>query len=156
MSAIGWQLVVDCRDLTTDQRELVMAELWSHPITAIEERGDELVAGFEREHEARTAASELAVPSAVVAVTDDSYLDEWRQFARPWAVGRLFVRPSWMAADLPDGAIEIVVDPQRSFGSGGHPSTRLALALLQRHDLRDSGDGAYCRVLQVIVHHTSP
>jgi ribosomal protein L11 methyltransferase len=134
--AFGWQLVVDCRALSVDERELVAADLWCHPITGIEERGDELVVGFVSESDARAAARDIDVPSAIVEVVDDGYLDEWRQFARAWTVGRLFVRPSWIIADAPAGAIEIVLDPQRAFGSGGHPSTRLALELLQKHDVR--------------------
>ena len=136
MSTFGWQLFVDCRGLGVDDRELLIGELWSLPILGIEERGADVIVGFESEAAARSAAAALTVPSRVVAVTDDGYLDEWRKFARPWQVEKLFVRPSWVDAAPPSGAIEIVIDPQRSFGSGAHPSTRLALALLQQLDLR--------------------
>jgi ribosomal protein L11 methyltransferase len=132
----GWQLVVDCRGLSDDERDLIAGELWCHSITGIEERADELVAGFESERDAHVASAGLAAPSTVVAVRDDSYLDEWRRFAQPWIIGRLFVRPAWVLADRPTETTEIVLDPQRSFGSGAHPSTRVALTLLQRHDLR--------------------
>ena len=42
--------------------------------------------------------------------------------------GRIGVRPSWW--DPQDGLIDVVVDPGRAFGTGGHPTTRLCLALL--------------------------
>jgi ribosomal protein L11 methyltransferase len=42
--------------------------------------------------------------------------------------GRIGVRPSWW--DPQDGLIDVVVDPGRAFGTGGHPTTRLSLALL--------------------------
>jgi ribosomal protein L11 methyltransferase len=137
VSAAGWNLVVDCRGLRDDERELLAGELWGHPISAIEERADELVAGFADECAARAAAGALRAPATVVEVVDDGYLDEWRRFAVASSVGRLFVRPSWVNARRPAGAVEIVVDPHRSFGSGAHPSTHLALVLLQEHDLRD-------------------
>ncbi|MEO8695048.1 MAG: 50S ribosomal protein L11 methyltransferase [Acidimicrobiales bacterium] len=137
MSALGWQLVVDWRALDAAARELLVGELWCHPISGMEERDDRVIVGFETESDARAAGSELDVPFAIVAVLDDAYLDEWRQFARPWTVGNLFVRPSWVAAPVPSDSIEIVVDPQRAFGSGAHATTRLALSLLQQLDLRE-------------------
>jgi ribosomal protein L11 methyltransferase len=42
--------------------------------------------------------------------------------------GRIGVRPSWW--DPQEGLIDVVVDPGRAFGTGGHPTTRLSLALL--------------------------
>ena len=142
-----WQLVVDCRGLRPDQRELLAAELWDHAITGIEERSDDLVVGFVNETDVRVAARALGVPSAVVEVVDDGYLDEWRRYARPSTIGQLFVRPAWVDGARPDGALEIVIEPGRTFGSGAHPSTRLALALMQQHDLtgrtvRDIGCGS--------------
>ena len=136
MSGHGWQLIVDWRALAADDRELVIGELWCHPIDGIEERDDIVVAGFATEFEARAAANALALPSTIVEVLDDGYLDEWRHFAKPWQVDKLFVRPSWIDAESPADAIEIVIDPQRAFGSGAHASTRLTLALMQQLDLR--------------------
>ena len=101
MSGHGWQLVVDWRALGAAERELLIGELWCHPVSGIEERDDDLVAGFATEGEARTAASELGLSSTIVEVLDDAYLDEWRQFARPWLVDKLFVRPSWIDAVPP-------------------------------------------------------
>jgi ribosomal protein L11 methyltransferase len=134
--------------LGAPERELLLGELWCHPVSGIEERDDDLVAGFATESEARTAASELGLSSTIVEVLDDAYLDEWRQFARPWLVDKLFVRPSWIDAVPPllpalkghsgPKSIEIIIDPQRAFGSGAHASTRLVLALMQQLDLRAS------------------
>jgi ribosomal protein L11 methyltransferase len=137
VSTHGWQLVADWRALDATDRELLVGDLWCQPISGMEERDDRLIVGFETESAARAAAAELDVPFSIVAVLDDGYLDEWRQFARPWTVGRLFVRPSWVDAPVPPDSIEIVIDPQRAFGSGAHVTTRLALSLLQQLDLRD-------------------
>ena len=65
---------------------------------------------------------------------------EWRDGLAPRRVGPLWIRPSWCASL---GEPEIRIDPQRAFGTGEHPSTRLALARLLA-ELRD-GD----RVLDV-------
>ncbi|HUP75464.1 MAG TPA: 50S ribosomal protein L11 methyltransferase [Acidimicrobiales bacterium] len=148
MSTYGWQLVADWRALGAAERELLIGELWCLPISAIEERDDDVVAGFDTEAAARSAAAALTVPSKVIEVIDDAYLDEWRHFARPWQVEKLLVRPSWVDAAPPQlsalkgrsgrDAIEIVIDPQRTFGSGAHASTRLALALMQHLDVRTS------------------
>ena len=115
---------------------MLAAELWDHPITGIEERTDELVVGFVDEADAREAARSLGAPTSVIEVVDDSYLDEWRHFARPSTIGRLFVRPEWVEGAKPDGTLELVIEPGRTFGSGAHASTRLMLAMMQQHDLR--------------------
>ena len=136
MSGYGWQLVVDWRALDAAERELLIGELWCHAVSGIEERDDDVVAGFASEADARTAANELDLPSTIVEVIDDGYLDEWRRFAHPWLVDRLLVRPSWVDAPPPGNEIEIIIDPQRAFGSGAHATTRLVLGLMQQLDLR--------------------
>ena len=133
----AWQLVVDCCRMRPDERDVLAADLWDHPISGIEERADDMVVGFANEADARCAARSLRAPSMVIEVVDDSYLDEWRRFAQPATVGRLFVRPAWVDGVRPEGTTEIVIEPGRTFGSGAHASTRLALALMQQHDLRD-------------------
>jgi ribosomal protein L11 methyltransferase len=72
-------------------------------------------------------------PAKVQAVDNDAALDAWRVFPRAVRVGdRLMVRPPWVPAGPAGGAIDVVIDPGRAFGSGAHPSTRLALAALER------------------------
>jgi len=56
----------------------------------------------------------------------------WRRHAHPVRVGRLFVRPSWVAARTPAGCVSIEIDPGMAFGTGLHPSTRLCLRALLR------------------------
>ena len=69
----------------------------------------------------------------VLAVDDDDYLDAWRTWAVPVRAGRhLVVHPAWVArVDDAAADVVVVVDPGRAFGSGSHPSTRLALAALE-------------------------
>jgi ribosomal protein L11 methyltransferase len=80
-------------------------------------------------------------------VDDEGYLDAWRTWAAPVRAGRhLVLRPAWVdpgAVAVEPGDLVVALDPGRSFGSGSHETTRLALALLE--DVVVAGD----RVLDV-------
>ena len=78
--------------------------------------------------ELQAAAGGSLVDVTTTSVPDD-WADRWTDFHRPIEVGgRIGVRPSWW--DAKDGLLDVVVDPGRAFGTGGHPTTRLSLALL--------------------------
>jgi ribosomal protein L11 methyltransferase len=78
--------------------------------------------------ELQAAAGGGLVEVTTTSVPDD-WADRWADFHRPIEVGgRIGVRPSWW--DPQDGLVDVVVDPGRAFGTGGHPTTRLCLALL--------------------------
>ena len=78
--------------------------------------------------ELQAAAGGSLVEVTTTSVPDD-WADRWADFHRPIEVaGRIGVRPSWW--DPQEGLIDVVVDPGRAFGTGGHPTTRLSLALL--------------------------
>ncbi len=76
-------------------------------------------------------ADEPPIGFDVVEVEDvrDGWEDEWRAFHHGITVGRLWVGPPW--EEPPAGALPVVVDPGRAFGTGAHPTTRLCLELLQ-------------------------
>jgi ribosomal protein L11 methyltransferase len=83
---------------------------------------------------AATGAGPVEVSSSEVP---DDWADRWRDFHAPVVVGgRLRVRPSWHSSGG-DGAIEVVIDPGRAFGTGAHATTRLCLELLL--ELADAG-----------------
>ena len=69
-----------------------------------------------------------AFPDAFVTAVEDGWEDRWREFHHSVTIGPLWVGPPWEVP--PVGAIAVVVDPGRAFGTGAHPSTRLALELL--------------------------
>jgi ribosomal protein L11 methyltransferase len=86
--------------------------------------------------ELQAAAGGNLVDVTTTSVPDD-WADRWADFHRPIEVaGRVGVRPSWW--DSREGLIDVVVDPGRAFGTGGHPTTRLSLALLIR--LEEAGE----------------
>ena len=78
--------------------------------------------------ELQAAAGGSLVDVTTTSVPDD-WADRWVDFHRPIEVGgRIGVRPSWWVPQ--DGLIDVLIDPGRAFGTGGHPTTRLSLALL--------------------------
>ena len=78
--------------------------------------------------EIEAAAGDGLVELVATQVPDD-WADRWQDFHKPLLVGeRLWLRPSWEQPRA--GAIDVVVDPGRAFGTGAHPTTRLCLELL--------------------------
>ena len=128
------RLAVRC---TPEQAEIVLAELAVlAPNGVEEERGpgyvEYAIYGGEGElpelGEIEVAAGDGLVEVVATEVPDD-WADRWQDFHKPLLVGeRLWLRPSWEAPR--EGAIDVVVDPGRAFGTGAHPTTRLCLELL--------------------------
>jgi ribosomal protein L11 methyltransferase len=128
------RLAVRC---APEQAEIVLAELTVlAPNGVEEERGEGYVEyaiyGGEGElpelGEVEAAAGGALVEVVATEVPDD-WADRWQDFHKPLLVGgRLWLRPSWERPR--EGAIDLVVDPGRAFGTGAHPTTRLSLELL--------------------------
>jgi ribosomal protein L11 methyltransferase len=138
------RLAVRCRP---EQAEIVLAELTVlAPNGLEEERGPDFVeyAIYGGEGELpelgllEAAAGEGLVEVVSTEVPDD-WADRWQDFHRPILVGdRLYVRPSWEEPRA--GAVDLVVDPGRAFGTGAHPTTRMCLELIL--ELADRGEAA--------------
>lgn len=74
---------------------------------------------------------------------EEGWEDRWRAFHKPIRVGPLWVGPPWEEPDA--GAVAVVIDPGRAFGTGAHATTRLCLELLvdlPRGSLLDVGCGS--------------
>jgi ribosomal protein L11 methylase PrmA len=92
-----------------------------------------------------------------VEVPDDAGLDAWKAYAKVERAGAFVIRPTWLETEpeqaMPFEAhgsaprcsnggrgegfrssttLDLLIDPMRTFGSGSHASTRLALGLLSR------------------------
>jgi ribosomal protein L11 methyltransferase len=136
------RLAVRCRP---EQAEIVLAELTVlAPNGVEEERGpgyvEYAIYGGEGElpelGEVEAAAGDGLVEVLATEVPDD-WADRWQDFHKPLLVGeRLWLRPSW--EEPREGAIDLVVDPGRAFGTGAHPTTRLCLGYLL--ELEASGE----------------
>ena len=81
---------------------------------------------------AKSAA--LAAPRFdVAAVADEDWLRRSREAFTPIRIGeRLWIVPSLCAPPDP-GAVVLRIDPGLAFGTGSHPSTRLALNYLEKN-----------------------
>jgi ribosomal protein L11 methyltransferase len=74
---------------------------------------------------------------------EPNWEERWREFHRGVRVGPLWVGPPW--EEVPAGALAVVIEPGRAFGTGAHPTTRLCLELLAelpRGALLDVGCGS--------------
>jgi len=90
--------------------------------------------------ELEVAAGDGLVELVSTTVPDD-WADRWQDFHKPLPVGeRLWLRPSWEPPR--EGAIDVVVDPGRAFGTGAHPTTRLCLEYLLELEQAGEASGA--------------
>jgi len=122
-----------------DSGTLIRADPGRAAIVALcaPERLGELLAEIEAVC-ARAREAELPVDPVVVRqreAHEDEWRDVWKKYFRATRVGRSFiVRPSWDLESIPLGPTDRIIDldPGRAFGTGGHASTRLAIALAER------------------------
>jgi ribosomal protein L11 methyltransferase len=138
------RLAVRC---TPEQAEIVLAELTVLAPNGVEEEHgpgyvEYAIYGGEGElpelGEIEVAAGDGLVELVATEVPDD-WADRWQDFHKPILVGdRLWLRPSWEPTRK--GAIDVVVDPGRAFGTGAHPTTRLCLELLL--ELANAGEAS--------------
>ena len=81
---------------------------------------------------------------SVSAAKSEDWENNWKQYYKPLNVGeRLYVCPSWETPQLPQGRVQLTMDPASSFGTGSHATTRMCMEQLDALAL----DGA--RVLDV-------
>ncbi len=91
--------------------------------------------------EIEVAAGDGLVELVATQVPDD-WADRWQDFHKPLLVGqRLWLRPSWEPPR--EGAIDVVVDPGRAFGTGAHPTTRLCLEFLLELEAAGAAHGSF-------------
>lgn len=116
--------------------EVVADLLWQAGASAVGEAPGDLADGVDT---VVLTADLDACPESVsdhwtcrVASDDGAWWDGWRPWARVAFAGSFVVHPPWVEATVDEGRVDLVLDPGRSFGTGSHPSTVLALELLGR------------------------
>ena len=84
----------------------------------------------------------------VRAIPAEEWETTWRAEFPVTRIGRIVIRPPWSEQAVEAGDAVVTIDPGQAFGTGLHPTTRLALAGIQRWSdagllggLRDDGVG---------------
>ena len=73
---------------------------------------------------------------SVSAAKSEDWENNWKQYYKPFNVGeRLYVCPSWETPQLPQGRVQLTIDPASSFGTGSHATTRMCMEQLDALDL---------------------
>lgn len=68
----------------------------------------------------------------VYETDDKDWENNWKQFFHPITIGNSFIiKPSWEECDS-QGRHVLEIDPESSFGTGRHETTRLCLELLEK------------------------
>jgi ribosomal protein L11 methyltransferase len=115
-----------------------------HPDAEDEIRA-ELEAACVRLREAGLSPEPMAVRRR--EASEDEWRDVWKKHFRALRVGRHFlVRPSWDLVPPGPGDRVIDIDPGRAFGTGGHASTRLVIAMTDELSDELSAAGTPSRV----------
>jgi ribosomal protein L11 methyltransferase len=138
----SWSITVE---VDRDDAEETAAGFFEAGASGIEERDAEvapmpgtprpsagkalLVAWFPERAGAERAVRALS-GARMAEVADQDWSEAWKEGLTAFSVGRVFVRPSWVPARPPPGAVEIVLDPGMAFGTGTHPTTALCLQAL--------------------------
>lgn len=92
-----------------------------------------------RRQEIETAVWHVSclAPGVVVGPTfqelrEEDWANAWKKFYRPQRIGRrLLLGPTWEAFSSGPDDVVLRLDPGNAFGTGLHPTTRLALQLLE-------------------------
>jgi ribosomal protein L11 methyltransferase len=96
-----------------------------------EGRLGELLGSFRKEVEL-----DQALTYSHSRLLEQDWMEGWKSYFKPLRVGRHFlVCPTWERIEADTSDRVIIMDPGRAFGTGAHPSTRLAIGLAE--DWRD-------------------
>ncbi len=68
------------------------------------------------------------------------WLEKWKEFHKPVTMGNLWIGPPWLKEEADPEKSALIIDPGQAFGTGGHETTRICLALLTGW-VRDGGRG---------------
>ena len=131
-----------------EQVELAQLRLWELGATGLEERDETtlaresvpgqvvVIAAFSDDAMAQHALKQIREDheADVIYLPHEDWATEWRRGFSAQRIGeRLFLHPSWEAAQGEPGDVVLTIDPENAFGSGDHETTRLVLQLLYQY-----------------------
>lgn len=71
--------------------------------------------------------------AVLTGVKEEDWANNWKQYFKPFPVGeKLYIRPSWEQEKPEQGRTVLEIDPESSFGTGQHHTTRLCLELMEQ------------------------
>ncbi|MBQ7679081.1 MAG: 50S ribosomal protein L11 methyltransferase [Butyrivibrio sp.] len=127
-----------------------LAEIYGDRVPSIDEVQQRIVEVLD----SLRAFTDVGDGTVSVELTEDlDWINNWKQFFRPFSIDDIHVIPSWYEetsdAEAGDGAAALTlrIDPGTAFGTGQHESTRLAIRALRRSlqpgdSLLDVGTGS--------------
>jgi ribosomal protein L11 methyltransferase len=90
-----------------------------------------------RRDEVRRRLARLGLTPHLVAdlawrtIRAEDWAESWKQHYEVQQVGRVVIRPAWQQYEAREGEVVVNLDPGMAFGTGQHPTTRMALKALQ-------------------------
>ena len=87
--------------------------------------------------EARLPAVGIEASIEIEGVDEDDWAESWKQYYKPVHLGKITVVPAWEEYTARDGEVIVRMDPGMAFGTGTHETTRLCLAMMEKHMKKD-------------------
>ena len=83
----------------------------------------------EKDTEGRLGSLEMTAE----LLPETNWEESWKENYPPQPVGeKLVVLPYWLASDVEEGRLPVILDPGLTFGTGAHPSTRMVLETMEK------------------------
>ena len=119
------------------QRDVIVAALIAAGAAGVQELDDGLQTHLPDDAplDDVEAAVRAAGDAAAISYSDVGEIDwasRWPARVGIQRVGRIAVAPPWLANEIADAEIPIVIEPATAFGTGEHETTRGILQLMQR------------------------
>ena len=74
----------------------------------------------------------VALLDSASDVPDEDWGAKWREhFVPVYPTARMVIHPPWIPVASPDNGIALVIEPKTAFGTGSHPTTKMALIALE-------------------------
>ena len=122
--------------------EILVAALQRLGMLGLEEQADAFEVYFEMQDDTELLKAIVAIlPSAgapggaitIRTIVENGWRNKWQEYFRPLKItNNIGIRPPWVEPDR-TWPIEIVIQPGMAFGTGTHPTTQLALRLLEKY-----------------------
>ncbi|MFC6591190.1 50S ribosomal protein L11 methyltransferase [Deinococcus lacus] len=105
--------------------------LWEAGATGLEERG-----GFVRAYFEKRAELPADLGGEWLEEEDQDWQAAFKRDLKAVVAGRITIAPPWLAHEVADGQLPLIIEPGMAFGTGHHATTRMATEALSDLDLR--------------------